>query len=322
MEAQQKVIEAIKRFDSFIITSHINPEGDSLGSQLAMAELLRFMGKEFVIFNNNEVPKHYRFLPRASMVRDKLDAKTRKFNAAIVLDCPNLKRTGKVKSLLDKTKYIINIDHHVSNGNFGSLNWVEEGASSTGEMVYSLYKEANCKITKDAALVLYIAILTDTGSFNYANTSGITHEIAGELIGCGVEPYEVSKKVYGNRSRRSIELLGRTLAGLKFAAGGKIAYITVRKVDFKNTKAKPIDCEDFVNFPRSIEGVWAALFFREDIEKKNVFHVGFRAKKKVNVNKVASFFGGGGHRSASGCVVGGTFPEVKKKVLKRLIDEL
>lgn len=202
------------------------------------------------------------------------------------------------------------------------MNWVEENASSAGEMIYRLYKEMNRRITKEAALYLYISILTDTGSFNYSNTSSATHEIVSELLGHGVAPYDVSKRIYGNKTYADIKLLGRSLSGLKLVSGGRIAYIVVRKGLFRDTGTKPASCENFINFARSIGGVDVAVFFREDIKKNGVFHVSFRSTMNADVNKIASSFGGGGHKSAAGCTLHGSFEEVKRKVLKRVNDAL
>lgn len=321
MNKINEVKKAIKRFDSFIITAHINPEGDSIGSQLAMAGLLRSLGKDFVILNSDRMPEHFSFLPEADLIRNKIDP-GRKFDAAIVLDCPNLKRTGRVKNTVAGAGFIINIDHHVSNENFGDLNWVAKNASSAGEMVYRIYKSFNRRLTKETALYLYLAILTDTGSFNYSNTSGATHEIISELMGYGLQPHSISQSVYGNKTPESVKLLGRVLSGLTLVSNGKIAYLSVRREDFKKMKAKTRDCEDFVNFARSVRGVYVALFFREDIKEKNVFHVNFRSEGAVDVNKIVAHFGGGGHASASGCTVRGSFEKVKEKILKRVKDAL
>ena len=320
MTELNKVVKAIKKYNRFLITSHINLEGDSLGSQLAVANLLASLGKSFVVLDNDEVPERYHFLPHAGLVKNEI--KNEKFDAAIVLDCPNLKRTGKVKSTVEKVDYIINIDHHVSNEMFGDINWVEKNTSSVGEMIYTLHKKFNCKISKETALYLYIAILTDTGSFNYSNTSSITHEIVSELLGYGIEPYKVSHNIYENKTSGEIKLLGEALSTLRITEGGKAAYMVVRKNLFKKTNTKPTACEAFVNYARSIKGVKVAAFFREDIKKRNFFHISFRSTGKADVNKIASYFGGGGHMSASGCKLKGNFESVKKKVLKRIKDEL
>lgn len=322
MEKIKKIEKAIKKFHNFLVTSHVNPEGDALSSQLAVVSLLGSLGKKFTIYNSDNVPRHLRFLPDSDLIRTKIDPKKTKFDCAIVVDCPNLSRTGKVKDVAKSAGCVINIDHHVSNENFGDINWVDKNASSAGEMIYRLYKSLNLRITKKVALYLYIAILTDTGSFNYSNTSGVTHDIVSELMSYGVMPYEVSRSVYENKTIAGLKLLGRALSNIRLACGGKIAYTHISKRDFRETKAKITDCENFVNFARSIEGVYAAAFFRDDMKGKKSIHVSLRSKKKVDVNKVASHFGGGGHSQASGCVLEGSMEEVRDKVLKRVQDEL
>ena len=231
MKEIKKVLKAIRKHKRFLITSHLNLEGDALGSQLAMAGLLKNLKKEFIIFDNDKVPWRFLFLPGVGLVRNKIHEEE-KVDAAIVLDCPNLKRTGKVKKTVEKIRHIINIDHHISNERFGYVNWVDAEASSTGEMVYRLFKEFNSPISREAALALYISILTDTGSFNYSNTSRLTHEIVSDLLGHGIEPQSVSHFIYENKTLGELKLLGRALKNLKLVAGKRIAYITVRKKDF------------------------------------------------------------------------------------------
>lgn len=314
----KEVIKAIKNNKRFLITAHVNLEGDSLGSQLAMKELLIGMGKEAFILDNDPVPEHYRFLPKANEVSNKLD-KAQDFDAAVVLDCPTMRRTGKVKDIIDKkAKVIINIDHHISNEKFGQINWVDPNASSAGEMVYRLFKEAGVKLTKEVALSLYIAILTDTGSFNYDNTSSVTHEIAGELLGYGLDPALVSESVYERRSVEDIRLLALVLDTLKLNKSGTIAYMEVTKDMIEKTGADIAKSEGLINYARSIDKVKVAVLFKEDLKEKNKINISFRSKGNgeiIDVNKVASRFGGGGHMKASGCIITGNLEEAKSKVL-------
>lgn len=323
--SMKEVIEAIKKNKRFLITAHINLEGDSLGSQLGMKEMLIGMGKEAFILDSDPVPEHYRFLPKAGEVSNKIGEKI-DFDAAIVLDCPTLNRTGKVKDLIiKKGKTIINIDHHISNEKFGDINWVEPHASSAGEMVYRLFRETGVKLTKEVALSLYIAILTDTGSFNYDNTSSATHEIAGELLGYGLDPALVSESVYERRSVEDIKLLGLVLATLRVNKTGTVAYLEVTNDMLKITGADIAKSEGLINFPRSIDKVKIAVLFKEDIKDKNKINVSFRSKGNgdiMDVNKIAAMFGGGGHMKASGCVISGTLEEAKKKVLLKVEEAL
>ncbi|MDP2929673.1 MAG: bifunctional oligoribonuclease/PAP phosphatase NrnA [Candidatus Omnitrophota bacterium] len=316
-----EVIEAIKRGKRFLITAHVNLEGDALGSQLAMKELLVGMGKDAFILDSDPVPEHYRFLPKASEVSNDLN-NINDFDAAVVLDCPTLNRTGKIKDVIkDRAKPIINIDHHISNEKFGDVNWVEPNASSAGEMVFRLFKETGTVMTKEIALSLYIAILTDTGSFNYDNTSSATHEIAGELLGYGLDPALVSESVYERRSIEDINLLGLVLSTIRINSGGTIAHLEVTKDMLDKTGADIAKSEGIINFARSIDGVKVAVLFKEDQKDKNRINISFRSKGNgdvIDVNKIASFFGGGGHTKASGCIMMGGIKEVKKKVLEKI----
>lgn len=316
----EDVIEAIKRHRSFLITAHVNLEGDSLGSQLAMKELLEAIGKRCVIVDNDPVPAHYKFLPRADEVSNKIDSKLQ-FDAAVVLDCPTLKRIGRVRSLLKDGKIIINIDHHISNERFGDVNWVHPNASSAGEMVYRLFKKMRIPLTKEVALYLYIAILTDTGSFNYDNTSSITHEIAGELLGYGLEPAAVSERVYEQRTVADLKLLGLVLSTLDISHKGDVASLSITKRMLAETGVDVSRSEGFINYGRSIEGVKIAALFREEAKEKNKVNVSFRSKGDLDVNSLAACFGGGGHMRAAGCTIEGSLASVKRKVLAR-IDEM
>jgi phosphoesterase RecJ-like protein len=317
----RKVIEAIKKGKRFLITAHVNVEGDALGSQLAMKELLTGMGKEAFILDSDPVPEHYRFMPKAAEVSNKFN-KVGVFDTAVVLDCPTLNRTGKVKDVIEERAVpVINIDHHISNERFGDVNWVEPNASSAGEMVFRLFKEARVLMTKEAALSLYIAILTDTGSFNYDNTSRATHEIAGELLGHGLDPAVVSESVYERRSVEDINLLGLVLATIRVNKKGTVAHLEVTKDMIKKTGADLAKSEGLINFARSIGGVKVAVLFKEDQKNNNEINISFRSKGNgdaTDVNKIASLFGGGGHTKASGCVVTGSLKEVKKKVLAKV----
>lgn len=316
--AMKETIEAIKRDKRFLITSHVNLEGDSLGSQLAMKELLIGMGKSAYILDSDPVPGHYKFLPGADRISNDFN-KIADFDAAIVLDCPTLKRAGKASKVIkEKARPVINIDHHISNERFGDINWIDPHASSAGEMVYRLYKKTGVNLTKEVALSLYIAILTDTGSFNYDNTSSVTHEIAGELLGYGLDPALVSESVYERRSVEDIRLLTLVLDTLKINKDGTVAYMEVTRKMLKETSADMAKSEGLINYARSIDKVRVAVLFKEDPKEKDKINVSFRSKgngEVIDVNKIASVFGGGGHTKASGCIVSGTLEEAKKKVL-------
>jgi len=321
----KEVIKAISKNNKFLVTAHINLEGDALGSQLAMKELLISMGKKAYILDSDAVPDHYKFLPKADEVSNDLD-KIEPFDAAVVLDCPTLKRTGRVSKVIkENAKVVINVDHHISNEKFGDINWVDPNASSAGEMVYRLYKETGAKLTKEVALSIYIAILTDTGSFNYDNTSSVTHEIAGELLGYGLDPALVSESVYERRSLEDIRLLALVLDTLKVNKDGNVAYLEVTRDMLNKTGADIAKSEGLINYARSIDKVKVAVLFKEDLKEKNRINISFRSKgngETIDVNKIASVFGGGGHMRASGCVIMCSLEEAKKKVLAEAEKEI
>lgn len=317
----KEALQAIRKYKRFLVTAHVNLEGDSLGSQLAMKALLEGMGKEAVIVDSDAVPDHYRFLARTDEVMG-VKAAIPSCDAIIVLDCPTLKRIGDVQGLITATMPIINIDHHVSNEKFGTVNWVDPHASSAGEMVHRLFKETRTPITKETALFLYIAILTDTGSFNYNNTSGATHAVASELLGYGLEPSSISESIYERRSIADIKLLGLVLSSITVTKTGDVAYLEITERMLRATGADVSKSEGFINYARSIENVKVAVFFREEALPRPKVSISFRSKGDVDVNVIASYFGGGGHMRASGCVIEGSLTAVKRKVLARIASSL
>ena len=311
------IAKALKRFKNYLITSHVNPEPDALGSELAVYELLKKLGKKASVVNSEPVSEHYRFMEGVDIIKQRPD-KNARFDAAVVVDCPNLKRTGKVNAFLKDIKYIINIDHHISNENFGNVNVVKPDASSAAEIVYEIYRKRNIRISKKVALYIYMAILTDTGSFNYSNTSGVTHAVVSELLGYGIKPDSVSSLVYENKKFADLKLLGEVLSSLTLVLNNKVAYMVCTNEMIRKTGSSVTATENFVNFARSVRGVKVAVLFREEPGKKGLFKISLRSKGAVSVNKIALYFEGGGHKHAAGCVVAGSFPEVKKKLLEKI----
>ncbi|MDO8602311.1 MAG: bifunctional oligoribonuclease/PAP phosphatase NrnA [Candidatus Omnitrophota bacterium] len=316
----RRVKAAIKKFNKFLITSHINPEGDAVGSQVAMAFLLRKLGKEAFMLDDSPVPGSLQFIKGTEEISKEMPHDF-DYQAVIILDSPDLARIGRINEYIKKDAVIINIDHHVSNINFGKFNWVEPEFSSAGEMVYDLFKAFKVKITLDEAIALYAAIMTDTGSFRYSNTSSKTHRIAAELIDIGVEPYDMHSRIYETSSIQDINLLGESLQTMKLTEDGKIAWLWVKKEMLKKTKASLEGTEGIISFPRSIGGVEIAILFRETGTEDRV-KVSFRSKGKVDVNKLAAEFKGGGHPTASGCTVFGKIEEVENKVLEKAKEML
>ena len=305
----------LKKNKKFLISSHRSLEGDAIGSQLALAELLNGMGKQAIPLSPEPIPETYRFLPGIKNIKDATKIKIFDYDVACVVDCTDLDRIGDNRKFLDYNRPLINIDHHISNTYFGAINWVEPKMSSTGEQIYHLFKEAKINISKNAALYIYVAILTDTGSFRYANTTANTHRIAAELIEKGLDPTYIYRRIYEGAHRSRLALLSTVLSTLDLTRDGKIAWVKVTKDMLKKHKTGMRATEDFINFPRSIKGVKIAIAFRQ--VGKYVIKVSFRSNEGVDICKLAKLFGGGGHPSASACTLLMNMPEAEQAVLSK-----
>lgn len=315
---RQQILKIIASHNRFLISGHIHPEGDSIGSQLALANLLRKMGKSVRIINADNVPKNLKFLPGQEKIETGLDCRKERieFDAAIVLDSPGLERIGKVRELI-KNAYIINIDHHVSNEQFGHINWTDHKASAAGEMVYGLYKSSNVPLDTQAALCLYVAIMTDTGSFRYSNTTPATHRIVAELLNFDINPAQIYESIYETRSFGTLKMMGEALEHLNRSRDGKIVWFKVTKKMIEKYKLPPESTESFIDVVRMIEGAEVAVFFRE-LENGAGIKISLRSKRGIDVNKIAKTFGGGGHRLASGCIIGKKMETAEKLLVKEI----
>lgn len=304
-----KIIQIIREKESFMLTTHMNPEGDAIGSTLAMALALSSIGKNVTINTADPVPKILKFLPSSDSVHQ-VKTVDRRFDAVIVLDCGDLERVGFLNKDNIPSDILINIDHHKTNLGFGTVNHVKEAVASA-DIVYTIIKKMGIPVTPEIATCIYTAIMTETGSFKYSNTTAHTLKIAGEMIGYGVNPWGIAEQVYNRNSINRINLLGQVLTTLKLSEDGRIAWITVLEEMFKETGTTKEDTEDYINYPRSIEGVEVAILFRQS---NNDWKMSFRSNGRIDVADVALEFGGGGHSMAAGCFLKGSFEEVREKV--------
>ena len=348
----KRIASALKRYQSFLIASHINPDGDSIGSQIALALLLKKMKKKVVIINESPVPWTYQFLPHSKMISkfkttkslraiakqsDEVVARPRtyqflphrnmiakiqnpkskiqNFQAAIVLDCGNLERAGKIISLISKCKILINIDHHSDNTEFGNLNWVDKEASSVAEQIFSLSRILKIPLNKELATLLYTGIATDTGSFQY-HLLPTTHKIIATLISRGAVPEEIAENVYHNLSFNSLKLFGLALATLKESRHHQICWMKITKEMYRKTKSSVEDTDSFIDFLQQIKEA-KILFILKELSK-NKSKVSFRSIGKIDVQKIAKKFGGGGHRNAAGAVLNESIEEAEKIILKAI----
>lgn len=308
------VCRVLRERERFLIACHENPEGDAIGSELALALALRKMGKTATVLNADPVPANLLFLPGADTVVFAEDGS--KYDVAVVVDCGSPERTGRIAQELLKCPVLINIDHHRTNGDLGELSLVDPDAAATGLLVHRVLSEMKYEVDLDVATNLYVAVLTDTGSFHYGSSSPEAFEVAGEMVRRGVDPWAVAEQVYETQSVHRLRLLGRVLDSLDVSSDGRVACITTMREDLREFDSGKDALEGFINYPRSIVGVEVAVSFRE--EEGGVFRVSFRSKGRVDVSAVAARFGGGGHHNAAGCTVPGTLAEVKKRVLETL----
>jgi phosphoesterase RecJ-like protein len=308
------VIEAIRRHRSFIVSSHVNPEGDALGSALGLSALLKRLGKRVVLATDGGIPPELRFLPRMipliSRPRGNLSAEV-----SMIVDVATFSRVGSMERLIRRIPLTVNIDHHVSNHRFGDINWIDPNAAAVGEMIYRLYRAFGLRPRREEALCLYVSIVTDTGSFRYMNTTPAVHQIAADLIATGLSPVKVAQQLYESHSVRDLVFLGTVLKALRHSPDGKVAWLEISNRLLKAYRVGPEIVDELVNYPRSLKSAEVALVFREAPEPGKV-RVNLRSKGRINVNEIARAFDGGGHRAASGCTVGGTLSQAREKVLR------
>ncbi|MEP9411674.1 MAG: bifunctional oligoribonuclease/PAP phosphatase NrnA [Candidatus Brocadia sp.] len=311
------IYAVIKRCHRFFITTHIRADGDGIGSEVALFHALTGLGKSVFIVNDSPVPQIYKFIiPDTGMYvypeLPKISAE-----AVFALDSPTLERLGKTKEVIPKDAVIINMDHHISNEYFGTINWVTEQVCATGEIVLTLLKEMNIAITQDIATALYVSIVTDTGRFTHSNTTPEALRAAAFLIECGARHREISKNVYNMNPFNLIQLHAQVLSTVKLHAGNQIATIWLTREMLEKTNINAIDTQEFADIPASIDGVTVGVLLRE-MTKSNCIKVSFRSRNEFNVNDIAKKFGGGGHKYAAGCEIQGSIADVQQIILEEL----
>lgn len=308
----EQVVSILREKKTFLVAGHIGPEGDAIGSSLALAIALRDMGKKADVINRDPIPRQLGFLPHEGILFQR-DALTEVVDCLVVVDCADLRRTGFLEGKGTLPKTVVNIDHHVTNPLFGDVNWVVPEAVATGEMIYDLLKAMPVSITPPIATALYTALLSETGSFRYANTNQKSLRMGADLIDRGADPVAVARALFEINPLGKLELLGEVLTRLELSEDKKVAWVEVTRAQLQRTNTVDADTDDFISYPRSIEGIEAAVFFREVEPQK--YKISLRSEGKVDVSLLAKGWGGGGHRNAAGCTILGNREEVKKKVL-------
>lgn len=320
MNSLGEIAAELARAREVAIASHSVPDGDCIGSTIALARGLRQRGAAVTAVIGDPLPEMYSFL--AGSERILLPGQVTSLPPLlVVVDCTDLDRVQEgFKAWRNKVERIINIDHHKSNTFFGDLNLVDEGAAATGELIYAILKELGIVVDSTMASALYTALVTDTGSFQYENCQAKTLRMAADLIDLGANIDLIREFLWESKPLLSIRLLAEVLPTLSLAYEGKVAWVVITREVMERLGAKPEHAEGLVNYPRSIAGVEVGLSFRE--LEPGVIKVGLRSKKLVDVNEIAAMFGGGGHKRAAGCTVYRPLEEAVKQVIKAVGDKL
>jgi phosphoesterase RecJ-like protein len=308
MKIPREIVSVLKKEKVFLLATHINPDGDAIGSALALSSALESMGKEVHVYNKDRVPEFYKFMPGNKRFRSGLKNSLSQRPVLILLDCNSPERAGLEKYLF---RMSVVIDHHETERDFGDIRWVVPSAAATGLMVYYLIKAMGVRVTSDMAINLYTAVAVDTGTFRYSNTSSEVLRASAELIEAGANPAYVSECLYEQWEENRFGLLVMTLNNLEIKSNVAVMHIT--KNMFEKTGTKPEDTDNFSNLPRMIKSVKIAALFRD--MGNGFWKASLRSKGNVNVAKIAELYGGGGHKNAAGFKIKGSLKSAKEKLL-------
>jgi phosphoesterase RecJ-like protein len=317
--ARDRIRDEIIQRRRFLLTSHARPDGDSIGSQLAMAYALKALGKEAVIVNSDVPPAHYFDFPGVAdiIIAHEVDPALGEFDALIVMECGDLARTG-VAGL--ERFFSINIDHHIGNAMFGALNWFDETASACGELVYELVVALGVPLTEEIATHIYLAILTDTGSFHHSNITPRTFEICRRLVEAGVKPAAMARRVFDSNSYGKLKLIGSMLNAMQLVDSGRLAVLRLDQRMLEAAESTLNDTEGIINLPLTAREIQAVAFFKS--LEPGVVRVSLRSKYNVDVRAVAVKYGGGGHTNAAGFIVAGSEDEVRQRIIDEVVGAI
>lgn len=316
---EKRIIEAMNDAKSIAILPHVSADGDALGSSLALVLALRKMGKDSIVYIEEEIPALYAFLPEKEYF-EVYNGNPKKYDLVVALDTGDLLRLGKRVEIFDNAGFTINIDHHPTNTEFAVINLVKSSAAAVGELVFELINMMKVSLDASIATCLYVAITTDTGGFRYSNTTAATHQITAELINNGVDVSKISQQVFEIIPLKKVRLMGRAIDTIEILEAGKAAFITVTNEMLKEAGASDEDCDGLVNIARNISGVEVAVLIRQ--RTYNECKINFRSQNYVDVSALANKYSGGGHKRAAGCTVRGSMEEVKEMIYKEIREAL
>lgn len=307
----------LKESKKVLITSHLHPDGDAIGSIIAMGAALKKMGKEVFLYNESCIPRVFSFLPGIDKI-SRTFPENHDFDTAVILDCSEMSRTGRCEQIQDTIPKILNIDHHITNSCFGSDHIVDPNACSTAEIVHKIICDLGIEFCNEMAYGIYTGIFTDTGSFRFSNTNQNAFSICMEMLGYGVKPEIVAQNVYGSYSLGRIRLLNMVLDSIEISENGKLSLMVLTLEMLEQTGTRREDVSELINYAEHIKDVKMAVFIKEG-EKCNEcsphYHVSLRSDGSVDVSDIASNYGGGGHETAAGFSTETPFKELKEQLM-------
>jgi phosphoesterase RecJ-like protein len=312
----RQIRDEIMRRQRFLLTSHARPDGDSIGSQLAMAFALDALGKQVRIVNADPAPEHYQDFPGMDRI-EIADRAPAEVDAVIVMECSDLTRTG-VAGL--EGAFLINIDHHAGNRLYGAVNWHDESAAACGEMVFDLIRELGVPLTQEIATHVYLAILTDTGSFHHSNITPRTFDICRQTVEAGVNPAAMARRVFDSNSFGKLKLIGALLDSMELLDDGRLALLYMDDAMLDACNCTNNDTEGLINLPLTAREIQAVVFFK--VGPTGEVRVSMRSKYDVDVRQVAGAFGGGGHKNAAGFTVTGSLEEVRPRIVELIVKAI
>jgi phosphoesterase RecJ-like protein len=319
------IIQQFNNGNKILVVTHANPDGDAIGSLIAMGLSLETLNKKITLYCESLIPAVYRFLPEVHRVVNKIG--NLDYDMAVILDCGDLGRVGQAASLVKQIPVIVNIDHHITNTYFGHLQLIDTSACATAEIVYRLIKQMGLSFGKALATSIYTGILADTGSFRFSNTNREAFAICQEMVDIGVDPHNIAQHVYGTYSLSRIKLLNLALDSIELSENGKLSIMTLTQKMFDETNTKPEDVDGLINYAQRIEDVEVAALIQEhhngneNSRTTNRFHVSLRSDGAFDVAAIAAMFGGGGHSSAAGFSIEETLSTVKSRIFS-LADKI
>ncbi len=316
MKPANKLIKLVSNSESIAITSHINPDGDSIGSILALWLALKQRHNNVDVFINETLPDRYNFLPQSKHIKRYKDIKKKNFDLFFALDCGSEKRLGHSMKTMENSKVVVNIDHHISNTKFGDVNIVDINSSSTCEMIYFIIKNMKLTIDQQIASCIYTGIVTDSGSFMYDNVTEKTHLVVAELMKTNMDKQDIMYNLYQKKSMDALRFLGYSLTNMETALEDRLVIFRISSDMLRKFNISINDMDDPVNHGRDIKGVHIAVSITEINEEK--VKLSFRSKHDdVNVGALAETFDGGGHKKASGAIISSTLDEAKKQIIEK-----